>query len=868
MSAVSLVCLDERRRLDARRSHWNGIDYVEVDDDQLRLCVRFLEHVPEDVVQANVVIRGGERIQDIRVVDVNVRRSADPELDDCLEVAVDRAGDFSTYTLALVEVDESGRSTHRPLAGFDPRYSSVDFGFKVSCPSDLDCEVPCDCPPHEIEEPALDYLAKDYPTLRQLVLDRLAQVMPDWRERHVPDLYVALVEILAYEGDRLSYYQDAVATEAYLETARRRISVRRHARLVDYLMHEGCNARTWVTVETDTDLPSLDPQELCFLTGEPGTPGDPLPESALEDLVGGGALVFEPTTSVSGRPLRLRAAHNLIRLYTWGDRECCLPAGATSAVLVDVTEAERDEQPQPVDAEDEGGLDEPVRALDLHPGDLLLFEEVKGPRTGEPGDADPAHRHVVRLVEVSPIVDPLFSLAVPESEGEFERRMPLPLLEVHWDAEDALPFPLCISSLGWPPECELVEDVSVARGNVLLVDHGRSVGEDLGTVAAEPGDPRCEGEGRPEEVVERAQPFRPVLSLAPLTFAQPVAAHLPAARLLGQDPHLALPQLRLTASRPDPSPLDDPVWETRRDLLASGPTEQHVVAELDEDGRAELRFGDGELGRMPAAGTSFHAAYRVGNGAAGNVGAGALGRIVDRGGVLQGVRLTVTNPLPAVGGTDPEPLEQVKRLAPYAFRAERVRAVVPEDYSELAGRSRGVQRAAAALRWTGSWYEVDVGVDPLGATDAPEKLLDRVRRELYPYRRIGHDLEVVRARSVALLLELDVCVDPEYLRGHVEADLLQVFGNRRLPDGRLGLFHPDALTFGQGVYVSVLLAAAQAVPGVQSVLVTKLERLFAGPHGEIQSGVLPLGPMEVARLDNDPSIPERGQLRLVMRGGR
>ena len=66
----------------------------------------------------------------------------------------------------------------------------------------------------------------------------------------MPDIGVALVEVLAYVGDYLSYYQDAVATEAYLDTARQRISVRRHARLVDYRMHEGCNARAWVTVES------------------------------------------------------------------------------------------------------------------------------------------------------------------------------------------------------------------------------------------------------------------------------------------------------------------------------------------------------------------------------------------------------------------------------------------------------------------------------------------------------------------------------------------------------------------------------------------------------------------------------------------
>ena len=64
------------------------------------------------------------------------------------------------------------------------------------------------------------------------MLDRISTLMPDWEESSPADLGVALVELMACVGDRLSYRQDAVATEAYLETARRRVSVRRHARLV------------------------------------------------------------------------------------------------------------------------------------------------------------------------------------------------------------------------------------------------------------------------------------------------------------------------------------------------------------------------------------------------------------------------------------------------------------------------------------------------------------------------------------------------------------------------------------------------------------------------------------------------------------
>ena len=34
------------------------------------------------------------------------------------------------------------------------------------------------------------------------------------------------------------------------------------------------------------------------------------------------------------------------------------------------------------------------------------------------------------------------------------------------------------------------------------------------------------------------------------------------------------------------------------------------------------------------------------------------------------------------------------------------------------------------------------------------------------------------------------------------------------------------------------------------------------------SGEIPIGPDEVARLDGDPDLPDRGQLRFIMAGGR
>src|SRR5687767_424738 len=233
---MSLCCQqDDRRDAVRRKKDWNGLDYIEVDDTQLTLRVYFLGKLPPELrenkpgIERFLRIEGGTRVTDIRILDADPEVDPDPEKDDFLHLRLDKYGDFSTYTLRLVDV-----------ANVDPHYDHLDFSFKINCPSDLDCAPACACQPTLFPEPEINYLAKDYASFRQLIFDRLALLIPQWKERHVPDLGVALVELLAYTGDYLSYYQDAVATEAYLDTARQRISIRRHARLVNYSLLEGC----------------------------------------------------------------------------------------------------------------------------------------------------------------------------------------------------------------------------------------------------------------------------------------------------------------------------------------------------------------------------------------------------------------------------------------------------------------------------------------------------------------------------------------------------------------------------------------------------------------------------------------------------
>jgi hypothetical protein len=820
MDAPTLTCHAERRRDKIRDEHRNGIDFVEVADarDQRELRVYFLGKVPSHLEKANVRIEGGQRIRCIEVESIAPREAAEEDRDDWLRVIVKEPGDFSTYTLRLVELQKDGRPTDKPLHGFDPRYAGAEFSFKAGCPSELDCRADSLCAPEARAEPDINYLAKDYASFRQLILDRLALIMPDWQERHVPDLGITLIELLAYVGDHLSYWQDAAGTEAYLDTARRRISVRRHARLVGYTLHEGCNARAWVCIHATSD-DELAVADTRFAAGldRPQIAGEELP-----NLPSGSYESFRPLVAEGVEKIKVHPAHNEIAFYTWGDALCCLPRGATSATLRD-------------------------KDLHLQTHDVLIFEEIIGPRTGDAADADPTRRWAVRLAKVEPGTDPLTGDRI---------------VEIAWAREDALPFAFCISARLAAPDCRVVHGISVARGNVVLVDHGDVAGQDetFDAVPEVEVIAKCACEGSILETTRVAGKFAPVLRRTPLTFSAPLPTKpMPASGALAQDPRAALPRIE---------PIAPGGWEPRRDLLASGPDDRHFVVEIDNEGGANLRFGDGECGRRPDAGATFAPPrYRIGNGPAGNVGAGAIATLVlaaSQGGVTH----TVRNPLPATGGTAPEPIAEAKLFAPHAFRKILRRAIVADDYARLAERDAKIQRAGAALRWTGSWYEAQVAIDPFQSGEPETKLLHAIECALHRYRRIGHDVAVRRAHYVPLEIALDVCVQPHSQRGHVEAALRELFSSRRLPGGQTGFFHPDRLTFGTSIYLSQLVAAAQNIAGVASARVVKLQRLDEGPNGEIARGVLALSPLEIAQLDSDPNFPGRGKLTLTFGGGR
>lgn len=783
---------DNRHQAVARSSSQNGIEYLEVASaDQKTLALHFHHPLPgqpggipasPQIKEKNVSISGGTRIRDINVEKVTA-------VDSVLTVEVDRAGDFSYYTLRLVNVAKA----------FDPQLSEIEFSFKAGCPSEFDCRTEQECPPEPRTEPQIDYLAKDYAGFRRLMFDRMSVLAPQWRERNPADAHVALIEMLAYVGDHLSYYQDAVGTEAYLGTARKRVSVRRHARLLDYFMHDGCNARTWLFLEAS--------HQRTVKAGTAFATRGRMPPSAARDS----AICFE---TLHG--LTIHEDHNEIAFHTWGNTQCCLPKGATRATLNNET------------------------ALSLRAGSLVLFEEVRDPGTGKLADANPLHRHVVRLTQATPGNDAVTGTQV---------------LDIEWAPLDGLPFPLCLSGVVEDEQGKVeLRELSVARGNIILADHGyTTVGEDLGRF---PRDSSAQPAFLAQAPLTQQGRVRDDLgslvldeNMRPAAF-DPTA---PASRAMHWELRDTLPAIALTEDNGD-------LWHVTRDLLNADRFTRDFTVETDEDERASLRFGDGIFGQQPAG--TFTATYRVGNGNAGNVG---VDTIVENVGSVSGV-ISVRNPLPASGGAEPESMEQVRQYAPQAFRVQQ-RAVTEDDWVEVAQRHPEVQKAAARFRWTGSWTTIFVTIDRRGGLDVDADFRARMRAHLERFRIAGYDLEVNAPTFVPLDIKMCVCAKPGYFASDIEKALLRAFGAGVTAKGQRGFFHPDNFTFGQPVFLSKLYAAAMREPGVASVEVVRLQRWGKVANGELDAGRLQPAALEIVRLANDKNFPENGRLELDVHGG-
>jgi predicted phage baseplate assembly protein len=250
-------------------------------------------------------------------------------------------------------------------------------------------------------------------------------------------------------------------------------------------------------------------------------------------------------------------------------------------------------------------------------------------------------------------------------------------------------------------------------------------------------------------------------------------------------------------------------WLRVPTLHGRAPDDPVYVARASDDGRVEVRFGDGVSGaRVPTGRANVVARYRQGAGLVGRVPADALGTLLDR---PQGLR-GVINPLPSDGGADPETLADARRNAPATVRTFG-RAVALRDFEDVVRSSGEVAKALATWVWTGRLRAVHVTVAAAGGARLSADALARLHDALDRQRDVNIPLRLANHEPVSVVLEATLRVDER----RVQADVLAAA--RAAIEGALAF---DAVAFGASMNLSDVYRVLQDVPGVMSVDVDRL----------------------------------------------
>ena len=757
-----------------------------------------------------------------------------PQVENVLRITTKVPGDFSRYALHL----EDQR--------IDRFFNDIPFTFKANCKSYLDCkqETVLDDNLEWVDFP-VDYQARDFWSFRRALLDFAGQRYPDWQDRLEADAGVMFAEVLSALADEMAYYQDRVGREAFLETATQRRSLRGHARLVDYDIHDGVGAVSWLDVTVTPDQSGY-LQAGAKVSDQDGSVMYEVGHNLAE------ALRVDDVTQLPD-PVKYPVHEFCNDFVPYLDgKNSTLPAGSTSLYLQGARSAN-------IKTDDKTGDT---------PGKWMLLKE---------NPSNPAERIRAWMVRV-------ILVGKDEMDPVFQDEM----VRIDWEPAQALPFPMDLTKL-------------VVRGNLVPISTGAT------------------STGRfsiPQQPSQKPEPSLPVKALEREGANGSVAYRFSLPKSdrqnlvwLGDDPRSALPEINLCELKWNGKDWerkrDAKAWTCRRTLVgvnSSQGTDTHYVLEdgywqrvvgyhrmgnpeeiVHEDYAQDrgwtVRFGDNEFGKVPPPGTAFEVQYRLGNGQADNVLAETLCRLekskVPGQATLGGdtaersydfVR-QVANPFDITANQDPEPPEQIRQFAPEDFRAKTYRAVRPEDYAEAAERLDWVQRAGGAFRYTGSWLTAFVTPDPKASYQITPAQRTGLEAQLERFRQAGREACAMDPVYATLDLIITLCVEPSSYPGEVEKRVLNALLGTGGARAQAGFFSPDNFSFGTPLYRSLLEKTMQDVPGVRTVLRIQFRRRGWFEMRDFTELVYRVGDQEVIRVENDRLLPERGSLKLEMKGG-
>ncbi|NJK31392.1 MAG: hypothetical protein HC927_02650 [Deltaproteobacteria bacterium] len=826
---------EDRLTLLCEQTEYTGIDFVAIEDpdDQTVLRVYFIVEpaaldtppltmpvdpdpivLPQDYTTLDKLRiwapHGGVRIAEPKITAARWIDGGNDRI--ALEITVAEPGDHSIYRLHIAE------------SWIDGFFNGVEFSFKQGCPSVLDCrrKPEAECDPVDLR-PTLDPMARDFASIRQALLDQIAERNPDWTLRSNADVTIMLVELMAALGDELNYVQDRFIREGRLDELSQRRSLRQLVRLLDYEIHDGLTPSTWLEVTV-----AANGGQGGWVDAGTKVWAHRMGEQPIVFEIGEGLADVHTGDLGNARQFWMHADWNSLTVYEPDGAKPRLAKGATELYLDGhvVGDGIGD---LPAGETAPNYWAETQRALVLHETD---------------GEGNELHVHLVHVLEIEELTDVLTSD---------------PITRIRWSDAEALPCPMVIANLE-------------VRANVVPATAGETFTEYF----------YARGDGSYPDVVEREGPLDATTGTRnPVYRYSPSQCETQSLGWLGELRN-SVPEIELQEVDPEGAPASlgvwDPTrrWHWRRTLLDSVRDDAHFTIEdgtwrriigfrrtagdvIHRDWAANagytIRFGDGEFGMIPADGTLFRVRYRSGPGSEANVGAGT---IVHTYHPLTGTPpndpfvLAVSNPFDVTSGVDPESLKRVQLLAPEAYKHESPRAVRPEDYIRLAETLDWVQKADATFRWTGSWLTVFVAVDPLGAFELSADQRGELEDLMDCVRQVGRDVFVLEPDYIDLDLDLEICIEPGYYAGQVTENVIDALV------GKDGFFHVDKFSFGIPLRRSALEAKVHSVMGVRAVEKIRLRAREVTEWRDFDEAVFSVGPGQILRVQNDPTRPEFG----------
>jgi hypothetical protein len=329
------------------------------------------------------------------------------------------------------------------------------------------------------------------------------------------------------------------------------------------------------------------------------------------------------------------------------------------------------------------------------------------------------------------------------------------------------------------------------------------------------------------ENVYRRDSARVNANVAPATHGETVVEILGAGAAGKPDQQFPLKQGPLTyVSAPTPNGrastlrvrVNDLLWTEVPTLYGRGGDERIHTVRLTDDGASTVCFGDGVTGARPPTGQhNVRATYRKGLGIQGNVGTAKLTILLSR---PIGVD-TATNPVPATGGEDPEPVDRARENAPLTVRTLD-RAVSVDDYADYSRAFAGIDKAHALWVPAGPARGIFITVAGIaGATVvlSANETGGRLVESLHSYGDPLLPIHVQNYRPVAfrtrLLIKVGAAYEPDTVLTAVEAAVREHFSFA-------------SRNFGQGVTLDEVAAAVHAVAGVEAAQVVQLYRATPG----------------------------------------